>query len=99
MKTRLVFSGVGEILDKSALTKVNNVSTIGLRVSTERSRNSADGKVSEEDVFNVRFWATGADVINNGAEVGDTIWISGELRHKQGIELKVNHFEIYKDKQ
>lgn len=96
-KTPISCSGTGVIIDKGELSKVNNVNTIGLCISTERKRKSGNETVSEEDVFWIRFWSTGADIVHDVAEVGDTIWFEAELRNKKGFEIKVKHFELYKD--
>lgn len=96
IKTLITIQGVCEIVDKGEILKNGNVNSIGLRLSSEKIRKIDQQKVTEEDVFNVRFWSTAADIINDEASIGDTIWFTGHLRNKKGIELKIDHFELYK---
>jgi len=96
IKTLITIQGVCEIVDKGELSKNGNVNSIGLRLSSEKIRKIDHQKVTEEDIFNVRFWSTAADIINDEANIGDTIWFTGHLRNKKGIELKIDHFELYK---
>jgi single-stranded DNA-binding protein len=96
IKTLISVQGVCEIVDKGELSKNGNVNSIGLRLASEKIRKINNEKVVEEDVFNVRFWSSAADIINDEASVGDSIWFIGHLRNKKGIELKIDHFELYK---
>lgn len=96
-RTPISCSGTGVILDKGELSRINNVNSIGLKISTERKRKAGNETVSEEDIFWIRFWSTGADIVNDIARIGDTIWFEAELRNKKGFEIKVKHFELYKE--
>lgn len=96
VRTLITIQGVCQIVDKGELSTNNNVNSIGLRLASDKIRKVDKQKIVEEDVFNVRFWSTAADIINDEAEIGDTIWFTGHLRNKKGIELKIDHFELFK---
>lgn len=90
--------GVGRILEIGDLNKVGTVSSICVKLESERRRMSGANQLVEFDHFYVQIWDSGADVFNDRAKVGDAIAFTGELRNKKGaITLKINKFEIYED--
>ena len=97
LATPFIVSGVGRILEIGDLNVVNNnVSTISVKLESERRRMSGPNQIIEHDNFYVQIWDTGTDVLKDTAKVGNAMNFVGELRNKKGmITLKVNKFEIY----
>lgn len=95
--TPFVVNGVGRILSIGDLNKIGEVSTISVKIESERRRMSGQTQIIETDHFYVQIWDSGANVFNDRAQVGDSMNFVGELRNKKGmITLKINKFEIYK---
>lgn len=99
-RTKLSCSGVGKILAKSELFDANGSKSIMLDVSFVRRRQESGGSgtIHEEDVFQIKFWATGAEIINDTALVGDYIHLELEVRGSGNrIQLKAKHFDLLKE--
>ena len=95
--TPFVVNGVGRILSIGDLNKIGEVSTISVKIESERRRMSGQTQIIETDHFYVQIWDSGANLFNDRAQVGDSMNFVGELRNKKGmITLKINKFEIYK---
>lgn len=95
-RTRLVAAATGIIVDKSGLQEYNGSKYILLQVSFARRRQgSENGQIVEEDIVPIKFWASGADIIHDAAQVGDHIYVEAEIRqHGNRMELKAKHFEL-----
>lgn len=97
-RTRLTTSGTGIIKEKSELREINGSKTITLVVSFARRRQNSATKqqMVEEDNVEIKFWATGAEIINDSASVGQHIYIESEVRSRGNfrLELKAQHFEL-----
>lgn len=96
-RTRLVTAATGLIKEKSEIQEYNGAKSITLMVSFARRRQEASSnkQITEEDVVPIKFWATGADIINDLSNVGDHIYIEAEIRQRGNrLELKAKHFEL-----
>ena len=101
LATPLIVNGVGRIVEIGDLNKIGengNISSINVKIESERRRMSGQNVIIEHDHFWVQIWDTGADVFKDKARVGDAMNFVGELRSKKGtITLKINKFEIYEN--
>jgi hypothetical protein len=98
-RTKLSCSGVGRIVGKSELAEINSTSSITLDVSFVRRRQESGGTstIHEEDIFQIKFWATGAEIISDTASIGDYIHLELEVRGSGNrIQLKAKHFDLLK---
>lgn len=98
-RTKLSCSGVGRIVGKSELFESNGSKSITLDVSFVRRRQESGGTstIHEEDVFQIKFWATGAEIINDTAFIDDYIHLELEVRGiGNKIQLKAKHFDLLK---
>jgi hypothetical protein len=98
-RTKLTCSGTGRIVEKFDVIDTGGSKSITLTVSFARRRNeSGSGNViCEDDLFPIKFWATGAEIINDTAFVGDYINLDLEVRSVNGKpQLKAKHFDILK---
>lgn len=96
-RTRLITAATGLIKEKGELQEYNGAKSISLMVSFARRRQEAGGskQIVEEDVVPIKFWASGADIINDLSVVGDHIYIEAEIRQRGNrLELKAKHFEL-----
>lgn len=94
--TSIKFNTVAKVVEKGQLENFNGHNFISLKLSSERRRKINGELVVENDLFWARFFSTGADIINDEVEVGDSMDVSGQIRMKKGPEFKIDHFEIYK---
>lgn len=101
LATPFTVIGVGRIVEIGDLNKIGengNISSICVKVESERRRMSNGQQIVEHDHFWVQIWDTGADVFSDKAKIGDAMSFVGELRSKKGvITLKINKFEIYEN--
>lgn len=96
-RTRLVTAATGLIKEKGEIQEYNGAKSITLMVSFARRRQEASSnkQITEEDVVPIKFWATGADIINDLSTIGDHIYIEAEIRQRGNrLELKAKHFEL-----
>jgi len=96
-RTRLTTAATGIIVNKSDVQEYNGAKNIVLSISFARRRqdSTGSGQIVEEDIVPVKFWSTGADIIQDAARVGDHIYIEAEIRQRSNrIELKAKHFEL-----
>lgn len=96
-RTRLTTAATGVIKEKLALVEYSGSKSITLSVSFARRRQDSGGtqQIIEEDIIPIRFWASGAEIINDLATVGQHIYIEAEIRQKGNrLELKAKHFEL-----
>ena len=100
-RTRLTTAATGLIKEKGEIQEYNGSKNITLFVSFARRRqDSAGGKqIVEEDIIPIKFWATGADIINDMSVEGDHIYVEAEIRQRGNrLELKAKHFELLNKK-
>lgn len=96
-RTRLTSSGTGVIIEKSQLEEFNGVKYITLVLSFARRRQESKtgNTIIEEDVVPIKFWAAGAEMIDDLASVDQYIYVEMEIRSRSGrFELKARHFEL-----
>lgn len=94
-RTKLTGSGTGQIVSKGPLEEVNNVKVITLAVSFARRRQDPKGGlITEEDCVHIKFWSTGAEIINDTAKINQYIFVEVEVRCKNKLEVKAQHFEL-----
>lgn len=101
-RTRLTTAATGMIVGKSEIQEINGTKSISLQVSFARRRQESgtSKQIIEEDVVPIKFWSTGADIINDQSKVGDHIYIEAEIRQRNNsrLELKAKHFELLVNK-
>lgn len=100
-RTRLTTAATGMIKEKGEIQEYNGAKSIVLYVSFARRRQESlsNKQIVEEDVVPIKFWATGADIINDLSSVGDHIYIEAEIRQTGNrLQLKAKHFELLNNK-
>jgi hypothetical protein len=98
-RTKLTCSGTGRIVEKFDLVENGSSKSITINVSFARRRNESGSSnpICEEDVFPIKFWATGAEIINDTAVVDDYIHLELEVRgFGNKMQLKAKHFDLLK---
>lgn len=100
-RTRLSSSGVGRVEEVSELSVHNNSKVITITLSFARRRQDTvtNSTIIEQDFIPVRFWGTGAEIINDVACIGTYIHVELEVRsNKSGRpEFKAKHFDVIGD--
>jgi len=100
-RTRLTTAATGMIKEKGEIQEYNGAKSIVLLVSFARRRQESlsNKQIVEEDIVPIKFWATGADIINDLSAVGDHIYIEAEIRQTGNrLQLKAKHFELLNNK-
>lgn len=96
-RTRLTCNGTGQIIEKGELSSHNGASFINLVVSFARRRaeSKSSNLIVEDDIIPIKFWAAGAEMIEDLASVDQYIYVELEVRTRGGrTELKARHFEL-----
>lgn len=100
-RTRLSCSGVGRVEEVNDLTVHNGSKVITILLSFARRRQdaAANTTITEQDLIPVKFWGTGAEIINDVAIIGTYIHVELEVRsNKSGrAEFKAKHFDVIGD--
>ena len=100
-RTRLSCSGVGRVEEIMELSVHNGskVITIVLSFARRRQDSVTNSTIVEQDFIPVKFWGTGAEIVNDVASIGTYIHVELEVRsNKSGrIEFKAKHFDVIGD--
>lgn len=97
-RTRLSCSGVGKIQEIGDLTIHNGSKVITILLSFARRRQGSppNTTITEQDSVPVKFWGTGAEIINDIAAIGKYIHVELEVRSNRSghAEFKARHFDV-----
>lgn len=94
--TELEIRGVVEVMNIEPIQEFQNNKNIRVEARTCRRRVN-DGKIVKDyDTVYLKFWASGAEYIEEHVAAGDVLLVRGEIRGKSPTnnDLRVKSFEI-----